>query len=193
MTTPADNGYNKSLSDKFWLTLYGNIVKDQGRLDQSLQNAALNNNLWRAEFLLSRKKANPNSGDGFCVRWAAEDGHCEMIRLLARHGADMNAKDGQALINAASRGHVDVAKTLLENGADATRQDYAALRTADAANDTAFIRTLLNSGQDFTRVANELLGAADGIGAFDKAGLYRQYLDSRAKPSAGMTIKPPKP
>lgn len=192
--TPPENNYDRTLSDRFWQALYGNIVTSQSRVDESLQFAALTNKLWRAEFLLGEKKADPDTGDGFCVRQAAEDGHCEMIRLLARHGADMNAKDGQALVNAAARGHVDAAKTLIELGADASRQDYAALRIADEKNDTAFIRALLNSGQDFTRVANELMAVADGTGAFDKAGLYRQYLENRSRPAAGAAaVRPPKP
>ena len=185
--------YEKSLGDKFWYTLYGKSETDKRRLAESLQYAALTNKLWRAEFLLSEKKIDPNTADGFGVRWAAESGHCEMIRLFARFGADMNAKDGEALVRAAKKGHVSVAKTLLENGADATRQNCRALSIADEANDTAFIRTLLNSGQDFTGVAQKLMDAADGRGQFDKGALYRQYLDSRAKPSAGAVIKPPKP
>ena len=185
--------YDKTLSDRFWHTLWGKSQADKAKLDESLQYSALSNKLWRAEFLLTEKKADPNTGDGFCVRWAAEGGHSEMIRLLARHGADMNAKNGEALVRAARGGHVATAKTLLENGADASKQDFAALRLADAANDAAFIRTLLNSGQDFTAVANELMDTAGGLGQFDKAGLYKQYLDAKSRPSAGVSFKPPKP
>lgn len=199
--TPADkNPYEKSLSDSFWLNVWGRHISDKNRIAESLQSAALNNNLWRAEYLLTEKKADVNTGDGFCVRWAAESGHCEMIRLLARHGADINAKDGEALIRAAGNGHVAAAKTLLENGADVSKQNYQALRVADQRGDAAFIRTLLNSGHDFTKVATELMEAAGGAGLFDKAGLYSQYLDKKSSPSPAARVarnpndvKPPKP
>ncbi len=183
--------YDRKLADRFWHALWGKSETDKKKLDESLQYAALTNKLWRAEFLLTEKTADPNTGDGFCVRWAAEGGHSEMIRLLARHGADMNAKNGEALIRAARHGHVATAKTLLENGADASKQNFAALRIADACNDAAFVRTLLNCGQDFTAVAQELMDTAGGLGQFDKAGLYKQYLDAKARPSAAAVFKPP--
>lgn len=185
------NPYDRKLSDRFWYTLYGKSETGQRKLNESLHYAALTNKLWRAEFLLSEKGAQVNSGDGFCVRWAAESGHNEMIRLLARHGADMNAKDGEALLRACKRGFVDVAKTLMENGADPTRQNCASLRIADEAGDKALIRALLNAGHDMRETAEKLLEKAEASAQNDKAALYRQYLDAKAS-AAAMTAAPKK-
>ena len=48
------------------------------------------------------------------LRWAAENGHEHVCRLLIEHGADIRARNDQALRLAAKKGHEAVCRLLLE-------------------------------------------------------------------------------
>ena len=69
------------------------------------------------------------------LRWAAENGHGEIVQALLQKGADVNAKDAQgrtALMLAVERGHAAAVQVLLEHGAD--------VNLKDAQNQTAVMR-----------------------------------------------------
>ncbi len=185
--------YDRTLADRFWHALWGKSETDKRSWANPCNTLPSRTSCGARISCSPKKKADPNTGDGFCVRWAAEGGHSEMIRLLARHGADMNAKNGEALVRAARHGHVATAKTLLENGADASRPGFRRAAPCRRRKRFSLHPHALNSGQDFTAVATELMDAAGGIGQFDKAGLYMQYLDAKTRPSAGAAFRPPKP
>ncbi|MFN7115039.1 MAG: ankyrin repeat domain-containing protein [Alphaproteobacteria bacterium] len=177
------NPYKPSLGDKFWRMAW--LPGRKGReLEEDFHYAVTVGKMWRAELLLSEKKVDITSGDHFAVRWAANGGHVDMLKLLFRHGGvDVNAKDGEALIRAATRGHHAAAALLLEHGADVARQDYKALRIAAAQNDTAMLAHLLAAAKDAQSVVRELLTAAeqqDPPAEKSCLHLYRAYLAPRA-------------
>lgn len=135
--------YTPSLGDKFWhaVWLSGYSGKE---LEQEFHYAAMVGKLWRAEYLLNEKKVDISSRDSFAVRWAANGGFDEMLKLLFRHGGvDVNAREGEALIRAVSKGHYAAAAILLENGADPAQQDFKSLRTAYKRKDMAMLAQLL--------------------------------------------------
>jgi len=52
------------------------------------------------------------------LRWAAENGHLEIVKYLLEQGANLHAADNGALRWTARNGHLEVVKHLLEQGAD---------------------------------------------------------------------------
>ncbi len=135
--------YAPSLGDKFWHAI-GLSGRSNKELEQDFHYAAMVGKLWRAEYLLNEKKVDIASRDSFAIRWAANGGHADMLKLLFRHGgADVNARDGEALIRAVSQGHHAAAAVLLENGADPARQDFKSLRDAHKRKDMAMLAQLL--------------------------------------------------
>lgn len=188
-----DNPYTPSLGDKFWRVVWL-PGRDKKELEEDFHYAATVGKLWRAEHLLSEKKVDIASGDNFAVRWAANGGHNEMLKLLFRHGGvDVNAKDGEALIRAAERGHHAAAVLLLDHGADVSRQDYKALRLAAGKNDAAMIAHLLAAARGAQRAVQELLAVAEKEETpACKAciRLYKNYLDA---PPQGKSASPPRP
>lgn len=175
--------YQKTLKDSFWHALV-TTMKRNDELDTEFHFAALTNKLWRAEYLLSEKKVNVNSGDGFAIRFAVESGHDEMVRLLVEHKANVNAKEGEALIRAAVLGRTEIALELLAAGADPSLRDCRALLLADAKGDARLVGAILRSGKDMTSGAKFLLGEARKAGDDKKAAFFKDYLDGRAAQNA---------
>jgi ankyrin repeat protein len=82
------------------------------------------------------------------LRWAAEKGHDEMVRLLIAKGADM---DAYALCWAAEAGHTETVRLLIDEGADVDgRGDYGTTALAYAAwyGHTATVDLLIEKGAD---------------------------------------------
>lgn len=175
--------YQKTLKDSFWQALV-TTMKRNDELDMEFHFAALNNMLWRAEYLLTDKKINVNSGEGFAIRFAVENGHDEMVRLLIAHRADVNAKGGEALIRAAALGRTEIALELLAAGADPSLRGGRALLLADAKDDSRLIGAILRTGRDMSAGAKLLLDEARKSGDLKKASLYKEYLDNRAAQKA---------
>jgi hypothetical protein len=167
--------YQKTLKDSFWQA-FVTTMKRNDELDMEFHFAALTNKLWRAEYLLSEKKVNVNSGDGFAIRFAVESGHDDMVKLLIEYKADVNAKEGDALIRAAALGRTEIALDLIDAGADAGLRDCRALRLADAKNDFRMVSAMLRRGRGLEKGVNELLEAAQKSGDAKKVAVYREYL-----------------
>jgi ankyrin repeat protein len=53
------------------------------------------------------------------LRWAASDGHLDVVKYLVSKGANVHVRDDEALLYAAGNGHLQVVKYLVEDhGAD---------------------------------------------------------------------------
>lgn len=185
--------YKPTFADKFWKVVSA-PYKEMKDLEVDFHYAATTNMLWRAEYLLTEKGVDIASGNNFAVRWAANGGHDDMLRLLFRHGGvDVNAKEGDALIRAVTRGHSGTVGLLLEHGADIAQQEYKALRLAHDKNNISLLAQLVSSGQDLvTEVAKLHADAAeknDGSAAHQaRLKLYGDYLAQH-----GPKHKPPAP
>lgn len=192
--------YKPTFSDRFWksVILPFREMKD---LEIDFHYAATTNMLWRAEYLLTEKGVDIASGNNFAVRWAANGGHDDMLRLLFRHGGvDVNAKEGDALIRAVTKNHPKAVALLLEHGADVSAQEYKALHIAHQKNNIEILAELVTSGADVRGVVTALRAEAlennDGSAAHEaRLKLYGDYLKSTApdtpKPPKGST--PPRP
>lgn len=188
--------YKPTFADKFWKVVSAPF-KEMKDLEVDFHYAATTNMLWRAEYLLTEKGVDIASGNNFAVRWAANGGHDDMLRLLFRHGGvDVNAKEGDALIRAVTRGHTSTAGILLDHGADISQQEYKALHLAHEKNNISLLAQLVSSGQDLVAEVAKLHADAvennDGSAAHQaRLKLYGDYLGHSApkrKPPA-----PPQP
>jgi len=180
--------YKPTLSDRFWKRL-SMPYKQRQELEQDLHYAAVTNKLWRAEFLLTEKSVDATTRENFCMRWAANGGHVDMIKLLHAHGADVNAKNGEPLLRAVGTKRMEAVEVLLQLGADISLNNHAALRAADAQGDAAILKRLLKSGQDLRRPAEELLQKARDRHDTASAAIYLEYLTAERKKG----LKPPAP
>jgi len=179
--------YKPTFADKFW-KIVNAPFKERRDLEVDFHYAATTNMLWRAEYLLTEKNVDIASGDNFAVRWAANGGHDDMLRLLFRHGGvDVNAKEGDALIRAVTRGHTSTVGLLLDHGADIARQEYRALRLAHEKNNISLLAHLVTGGQDLRDIVATLHAEAqeknDGSAAHQaRLKLYGDYLAQYAPP-----------
>jgi len=188
--------YKPTFADKFW-KIASAPFKEMKDLEADFHYAATTNMLWRAEYLLTEKGVNIASGNNFALRWAANGGHDEMLRLLFRHGGvDVNAKEGEALIRAVTRGHAGAVALLLEHGADVSAQDHKALHLAHDKNNIGLLAQLVTGGQDLRQAITALHADAvekdDGSPAHEaRLKLYGDYLARQTPPR--QPPAPPKP
>jgi ankyrin repeat protein len=171
--------YEKTLKDRFWHALVPTF-KNVDDLEREFHFAALTNKLWRADYLLSEKNVDVNSGNGFAIRFAVDGNHWAMVQRLIEAKADLNVQDGEPLIKAAAKGFTDIAVDLLLAGADPSLRDCRALRLADAKDDIRLISAILKSGKDVEKGAKELLDQAHAQGDIKRAAVYKEYLDGQA-------------
>jgi ankyrin repeat protein len=87
--------------------------------------------------------------DNYAVRWAAQNGHLDVIKYLHENGADITAENNQAVSWAARKGYLDVVKYLHEQGADITAQKNYALHLAAANGHLDIVRYLHKHGEKF--------------------------------------------
>jgi len=74
--------------------------------------------------------ADVHASDDAALRWAAREGHLEVVKFLIENEANVHASNDAALCWAAREGHSKVVKFLIEKGADVHASDDAALRWA---------------------------------------------------------------
>jgi len=53
--------------------------------------------------------------DNYALRWASNNGHTEVVKLLLNAGADVHAKDDEALRWASENRHTEVIKLLKDH------------------------------------------------------------------------------
>ena len=89
-------------------------------------------NLWTIETFewLLRCGVNLHAKNDYALRWAAENGHLEVVKCLVEHGADIHAYNEEALRFAASQGFLEVVEYLIDKGADIHAYDDCTLRLA---------------------------------------------------------------
>ena len=86
--------------------------------------------------------ADITADDNYAVRWAAENGHLEVVKYLHENGADITAEDNEAVRCAAIYGHLEVVKYLHENGADITADDNYVVERATRNGHTDVVKYL---------------------------------------------------
>ena len=79
---------------------------------------------------LVEQGADIHACDDLALRWAAMNGHLELVKYLVEQGANVNIEGDSVLYNAAQNGHLDVVKYLVENGANVHADGDEALRWA---------------------------------------------------------------
>ena len=90
--------------------------------------------------------ADVHANNDWALKYAAENGRIDVVKLLLEHGADVNARD--ALKCAAENGRIDVVKLLLEHGANLHAKDEWALKVAIRYYHTEVVKLLLENGAD---------------------------------------------
>ncbi len=78
------------------------------------------------------------------LRDAAEGGHLAVVKILLQAGADINAFDGAALKEAAAHGHKELVEFLLARGADPTLDDHEALIKSAENGHADVLQVLMN-------------------------------------------------
>ncbi len=137
---------------------------EQARLDQSLRDAAWDDDVERARGLV-RRGADVNAKDrtqqsAYLV--ATSEGHLDLLELTLAHGARIDARDswnGTGLIRAAERGHALVVGRLLRAGIDrdhVNRIGYQAIHEAiwlgeDTTSYVDTVRALVAGGAELGR------------------------------------------
>ncbi|KAJ3287662.1 hypothetical protein HK104_008496 [Borealophlyctis nickersoniae] len=83
-----------------------------------------------------------------CWRWAAGNGHLEIVRVLLKNGTDIHEHVDSALRAAARNGHLEVVELLLDNGADVHANDYEAMFLAAENGHIKVVRLLASKGEE---------------------------------------------
>ena len=108
-----------------------------------------------------------HANDAYALRWAAQNGHFDVVKLLLDNGADIHAFCDYALGRAAENGHFDVMKLLLDNDADIHAGDNLALRSAAQNGHFDVVKLLLDNGADIHADYDYALSRAAENGHFD--------------------------
>jgi ankyrin repeat protein len=99
--------------------------------------------------------------DGSLLRWASQNGHIEVVKLLLEKGANIHADDDFSLRIASQQGHLEVVKLLIENGANVNAQDDYSLRWASQNGHIEVVKLLLENGADIHAVGDLSLRSDD--------------------------------
>jgi len=86
--------------------------------------------------------ANIHADNDYALRWAALNGHLDIMKFLVEKGANMHAYNDYALRVAAKNGHLDIVKYLVSASANIHAGDDYALRLAADNGHTKVVRYL---------------------------------------------------
>ena len=87
-----------------------------------------------------------NADDNYALRWAAGNGHLDIVKYLVEHGADIHAQEDYALRWAAVNDRLEVVKYLVEHGADIHANNNHALRWAAGCGYLDIVKYLEEQG-----------------------------------------------
>ena len=87
--------------------------------------------------------ADPNANNNHALRWAAKNGHLEVVKVLINSGADPKANNSLALSLAAENGHFKVIKLLIEYEADPKALNSYALKWAARIGHLEIVKLLI--------------------------------------------------
>lgn len=116
-----------------------------------------------------------NYNDNLALKFAARNGHYDIVKLLLDVGADSNDIN-EPLILASHGGYVDVIKLLLDAGADPDVSDGLSLRYAVRNNDYDTVKLLLDSGANPHVNNNQALLIASEKGYNEIIELLQKYM-----------------
>jgi len=89
-----------------------------------------------------------HANDDLALRWAAANGHAEIISLLLAADANIHANDDEALRRAVYHGHAEIVSRLLAAGANVHADHDDALRFAAAGGYAEIVNLLLAADAD---------------------------------------------
>ena len=83
-----------------------------------------------------------NANDSDAIKWAAVNGHLEIVKVLIKNGC--NANNYAALRYATKNGHLEIVKVLIKNGANAN--DFYAIYHAAKNGHLEIVKVLIKNG-----------------------------------------------
>jgi hypothetical protein len=135
-----------------------------GRLNQVQKNDELK---WASENghlevvrLLIANGADVHAGNDFALELASKNGHLEVVRLLVSNGANVNAMNDNALRLASKNGHLEVVRLLIDNGANVNARDNYALESASTYGHLEIVRLLVANGANVNAMNDNALRLA---------------------------------
>ena len=91
---------------------------------------------------LLKAGADVHANEDEALRYAAENGYTEIVKILLKAGADVHADDDEALCLAIGGGHTEIVKILLEADTDVHADNDYALRLAAEYGHTEIVKIL---------------------------------------------------
>ena len=134
---------------------------------------------WADYYIKDLRLLNSKDPNEILIDGAAE-GKEDWVMIALNRGADIHAFNDYALRWASQNGHTEVVKILLEAGADVHAPDEdgpdAALRWASYNGHSAVVKILLEAGADVHAENDLALRLASHDGRFEVVKLLEQYM-----------------
>ena len=92
------------------------------------------------------------------LRWAAINGHLDIVKILVENGADIHAFDDEALVSSAARGHLAVVEYLGSQGANLRAQNDYALIWSTTNGYIEIVKYLLANGVPVNKFCTQSVG-----------------------------------
>ena len=109
------------------------------------------------------------------IRLASENGHLEVVKLLIGAGADVTANDNEAIRWVSYNGHIEIVKLLIDAGADVTANDNEAIRWASRYGHIEIVKLLIGTGADVTAMNNKAIRLASENGHIEVVELLKKH------------------
>lgn len=154
----------------------GNLKAVKDIVDRGAHQLTINNGLrWAARNghlevvkYLVDKGGDVQTDNNYGLRWASFYGHLEAVKYLVEKGGDVTADNNFAIRNAT---HIKVVKYLVEKGAD----NNVGLQNASHSGNLEVVKYLIDSGADIHSNDDEAILKAATVGHFSMV----KYLYSR--------------
>ena len=109
------------------------------------------------KYLVEQQGANIHVRRDYFLRFAAAQGHLEVVKYLVEQGADIHTWNDEAFRGAAENGHLEVVKYLAEQGANIHTYDDCAFRWAAENGHLEVVKYLVEQGADIHTENDEAL------------------------------------